>query len=109
MAKLGVLDMPLMQAIAFAASPRIREFTAFDLSILVWAFDVVNLGELLEDILPTAMEYFSKELEFDDECGMFWFDFANVVGARVDHQHRQEFDAVFRDRLLDSVTDSLTS
>merc|ERR1711865_813418 len=88
---------------------KLREFTAFDLSILVWAYDVLNLGDLLQEILPSAVDYFAKELEDDDEFGMFWFDFANVVNVRVDGSRRAEFDAVFEGKLLQPVTDCLTN
>mmetsp|Transcript_74815 Transcript_74815/g.193110 ORF Transcript_74815/g.193110 Transcript_74815/m.193110 type:complete len:85 (-) Transcript_74815:3-257(-) len=40
---------------------------------------------------------------------MFWFDFANVVSARVDRGRRAEFDAKFREKLLHPVTSCLTS
>merc|ERR1719221_952493 len=106
-AKLGVSDPPLMEAIASAAIRKLKEFTAFDLSILVWAFDILNLGDLLERILPDAVDYFTKDLEDDDEFGMFWFDFANVVSTRIEEERRGDFDATFEDKLLGPVAKCL--
>merc|ERR1712023_163680 len=97
-----------MEAIAAAARQRLHEFTAFDLSILVWAFDVLNLGDLPHDLLPAAMDHFARGIQDEDEFGMFWFDFANVVSARVSSDQRRDFDRVFEGKLLRPVTDHLT-
>jgi len=105
MAKLGETDEPLMNAISSAAIKKITEFEAFDMSILAWAFDVLGLDVILQRILPSAMEHFSKdELWIEEEYGMFWFDFANVVGAHTPKLERHNFDARFQKTILNPVT-----
>merc|ERR1712032_1134923 len=109
MAKLGIVDIPLMEAISSAARRRLTEFEAFDISILLWAYDILNLGSLLELLIPGALRHFYRdELWIEKEHGMFWFDFANVVGARTTYEERANFESKFEQTILNPATHCLT-
>lgn len=103
LAKLSIVDRPLLEAIAVQVAARVQEFTAFDLSILVWALDVLNLNDLLEGILPLALEYFNKDVELDGDVGMFWFDVANVASIHASPEIRATFEAKFHHQLFKPV------
>eukprot|EP00747_Dinoflagellata_sp_TGD_P129205 gnl/TRDRNA2_/TRDRNA2_174647_c0_seq5.p1 gnl/TRDRNA2_/TRDRNA2_174647_c0~~gnl/TRDRNA2_/TRDRNA2_174647_c0_seq5.p1 ORF type:complete len:214 (-),score=32.82 gnl/TRDRNA2_/TRDRNA2_174647_c0_seq5:96-737(-) len=108
-AKLGAIGEASTQAVQTVCLCKLREFEAFDMSILVWAYDILNLGSLLDLLLPDSMEHFSKDqLCIEEDYGMFWFDFANVVGMRVSPSKRAKFDAKFEDRILNEVKRCLT-
>merc|ERR1719263_629258 len=99
-----------MDSIADASIARLPEFSAFDLSILVWAFDVLNLGDSLKELLPGAMDHFhfrlqDGELQEEHGLGMFWFDFASVVHSHVGPKARASFDTQFQRHLLEPVVD----
>mmetsp|Transcript_61413 Transcript_61413/g.158786 ORF Transcript_61413/g.158786 Transcript_61413/m.158786 type:complete len:149 (+) Transcript_61413:1-447(+) len=100
-------DEPFLAAIAAGAVRRLKESTCFDLSILVWSFDILNLSDLLGVILPDAVDHFADELEDGGDVGMFWFDFANVVAVHVPPKRREAFDAKFFRSFLEPVESTL--
>jgi len=67
----------------------------------VWAYDILRLNLFLKDIIPHAIKHFAKDgLWIEEEYGMFWFDFANVVALHSTYEERRVFDAKFEDNIL---------
>ncbi|CAE7813986.1 unnamed protein product [Symbiodinium necroappetens] len=107
----GYIDASLLSATTEQAGEKIRECTAFDLSILVWAFDALG-RKMPSGFLPKAMQHFAQELSLEgdvttsEKVGMFWFDMANVASS-LGSAERAAFDTRFKQQLLKPVQDSL--
>merc|ERR1712182_75498 len=90
-----------MEAISEQAITKLSEFDAQQLSGTFWAYDLLEIGNLLSNLLDSALPHFSSCAQVvDDLC---WVSTANVActpAARIAVKAAADIDEQFRNRLL---------